>query len=873
MESKRTATTYFIPPGKFLLMENALGNPDLIQSSVSSDCRVTIVDSANFPLDDLEQWPTFRLTSADVKLKLGEGAYYIYIVVPTPENSDTTTAFISYNTALVNRNGYDAEGNLLGKTGFKYYQCGVISAQGGNSSAVTVPEGKGRLIEMDLGVTPAPSTLPGDLNDFDKIFQLDKVDSNNPASWLLTILTTIKTMTARIIRVTGSIIFGSGESEKAVTDVAVKAEVDEASKVSDTILASTAWVTATVEDRYLRKDKDDRSVGTISSDKGFEVGKFVAGASGAVIQVDKKTGQTIAELDKLYVRMKAYFETLEIINVNSVGGKMILSPAGAITCLGVDETEDAYRCYFLGEQDGEVVENRWQEGMQAYSQMFNAKEGVSNKVSNVYYWRLVTGVSKETVEYNNQKCHYIDLSKEDRDYNVNEAGEIIFDSDIPKAGDVINHRGARTDTDYMNFIEFSSVGTNAPYITLFQGVNSYSLEGKDYVQFGYDQSTGRAFMNVYGDMYVGARDGSSFIRYTPENGVEIKARLSVGSTLSDGRDIEEAINNATPQGYEKLVVKVDELGEDVDKFGTDLEAIKKQTDQEYVIWFENHEPTLENEPAVNWDTDELKELHNQDLLYYRDAGKAWRFEDKEWKEITDQDVLRALELVAAAQKGVDELGYLKRALEDAGETIIENGLVMTSLVAVRNEINEVEAFLNGSNIGKDDRYGKLLLAGGIPSKIGDSTSLKDRIPHAMTRIYEDGSIMSNTISFSSLQVNGLGQYILPPINGKYGMFYMDSVIGTSRSVVEKTFVSGNEESILRITGASSVSSGTQISISNQDTIVLFSCQDSEGNDMWSALVIPYWIHGREPSDSIANIQKVSTPEEATNPNVLYIITG
>ena len=172
MESKRTATTYFIPPGKFLLMENALGNPDLIQSSVSSDCRVTIVDSANFPLDELEQWPTFRLTSADIKLKLGNGAYYIYIVVPTPDNTESTSAFISYNTALVDRDGYqvieteDEEGNpklekgeLLGKSGFKYYQCGVISARGGNASAITAPAGQGRLLSVDLGVNPQDANL------------------------------------------------------------------------------------------------------------------------------------------------------------------------------------------------------------------------------------------------------------------------------------------------------------------------------------------------------------------------------------------------------------------------------------------------------------------------------------------------------------------------------------------------------------------------------------------------------------------------------------------------------------------------------------------------------------------------------------------
>lgn len=1009
--------TYYINPTYLTFNENSGYGANLIQVSASSSCWISVYDKANgIGYSDADKnYQRWKVTAYNNKF-LDNDAYRIYVRL----ERNGTSALIVYSKKVYNVDGSSADTEA--SADYYYIYIGDVSATDGTSiRSITYDTG---YLESDQGYE--------DANELNEMWEWDKISYSD---WLISAKKWLSSFTVKgFIELVGGLIFKKGEIEKTITDIKRSTDNDDEVPVSDSTLPTTKYVWEMNDERYLRKDKDDRSVGTISSDKGFEVGKFVAGASGAVFQIDKKTGHTIAELDKLYVRMKAYFETLEIINVNSVGGKMILSPAGAITCLGVDETEDAYRCYFLGEQDGEVIENRWKKDMQAYSQMFNAKEGVSNKVSNVYYWRLVTGVSEEIVEYNNQKCHYIDLSKEDRDYNVNEAGEIIFDSDIPKAGDVINHRGSRTDTDYMNFIEFSSVGTNAPYITLFQGVDSYSLEGKEYVSYGYDQATGRAFMNVYGDMYVGARDGSSFIRYTPETGVEIKARLSVGSTLSDGRDIEEAIKNATPEGYQEFVEsvngslgylqkqidgsidsyyfdydptlenepakgwsdkekeahlgdtftnnssgdswrwgkvdeeyqwiyiedtatkkaltaaakavyvadgkrrtftvtptdadeydvgdlwvnatfgdydndllkcdvakkegdtfdishwskaskytddsqvnaltkKVDDLSKGIDEFGADLEAVKQQTDREYTIWFENYVPTLENEPAVNWTTEELKAEHDQDLFYYREEGKAWRFEEGEWKYITDHDVLRALEKIAQTNQKLSTYEYLKTALDQYPATEIENGLVMTSLVAVRNSDEEVEAFLNGSGIAKDDTFGKLLLAGGIPSKVGTSTKIEDRAKKAKTRIYEDGSVLSNTISFSSLDTDENGYYILPPINGKYGMFYMDSVIGVSRAVVEKTFVSGNKENILRITGPSSVSSDTKISISNQDTIVLFSCQDSEGNDMWSALVIPYWIYGRESSDSIANIQAVPTPEEATSSNVLYIITG
>ena len=354
MESKRTATTYFIPPGKFLLMENALGNPDLIQSSVSSDCRVTIVDKENFPLDELEQWPTFRLTAADVVLNLGTNLYYIYIVVPMPDNTESTSAFIAYNTALVDRDGFevlestDEEGNpitekgaLLGKEGFRYYQCGTVSARGTNSSATTVPPGQGRIIEMDLGMTPPLTILPGDLFDWDKVFQIDKVDPSNSNSWLLTILAVVKEMTARLIRVTGSLIFGSGENEKPITDVATSEDVGDENMIGDTILASTAWVNSQLgelDDKFLRKDKDDTANGKITFNKGWETQEFISGLLGHGAKVDEY-GQ--AELESLFIRTFLEVPELRYNRVTVRMGDEINSvSAGVIESVTPDKDAD-----------------------------------------------------------------------------------------------------------------------------------------------------------------------------------------------------------------------------------------------------------------------------------------------------------------------------------------------------------------------------------------------------------------------------------------------------------------------------------------------------------------------------------------------------
>lgn len=379
---------------------------------------------------------------------------------------------------------------------------------------------------------------------------------------------------------------------------------------------------------FLRKDQPDTAKEVITFEKGLEVGDFSTGASGAALFKDLTTGQTIMELDKLYVRMKAYFETLTIIEAETIAGKQIVSPAGSVRCTAVEEYDDYYRCYFLNEQDGEKIENKFIEGDQAYSQMFNAKMGTSNKISNRYYWRLVVGVGED----------YIDLSKTDCD-----AG-----SDDPMVGDILNQRGHRypENSERMNFIETSTVDGFSPSITLFHGVNSFSLDGKAYVQFGVDKTTNKAFMNVYGDMYVGDRSQTAYIRYTQEGGLEICGRLAVGTKLGD-KDLQELIDSATPEGYQEFV----------DKVTQDIEGLQNQIDGAIDSYFFQYDPSLDNYPASEWDTESEKKAHLNDTFTNLIDGRSWRWAVSDgvysWVEITDTATTKALALAGKAQDTAD----------------------------------------------------------------------------------------------------------------------------------------------------------------------------------------------------------------------------
>jgi hypothetical protein len=256
---------------------------------------------------------------------------------------------------------------------------------------------------------------------------------------------------------------------------------------------------------FLRKDKEDTANELITFLKGFLTGK---NGSGWTVLED---GTTQAVVDRLYVKIKAVFDELEVKKKTHVGGEQILSPAG-MKCVRVEELDESYRCFFLSEVDGITINNEFTVGTLALSQEFNIKEGTSHNVSNRYYWREVTGVGSD----------YIDLSKT----NVDK------DSDVPAAGDDIIGLGHLTDITRQAAIILSSVNETSPSITFYQGINTFSLAGKEVIGLGFDKSTGHAYINMYGDAYIGAKDKSTYIRYSQKGGVDIKGMFHIeqGST-------------------------------------------------------------------------------------------------------------------------------------------------------------------------------------------------------------------------------------------------------------------------------------------------------------------------------------------------------
>lgn len=178
---------------------------------------------------------------------------------------------------------------------------------------------------------------------------------------------------------------------------------------------------------------------------------FTSGALGSGFMLGSDgDGNAVLEVDKVIVRKAMEVAELIIQQLSHQGGISIYTPA-SIECTSVVATSSGYKCSF--DNHSNTVPNLFKQGDQARCQRFDL-----GSTSAKYYWRLVTEVGSD----------YIVLSKSDCDSG----------SGIPEAGDRIIQMGNRTDAARQKAAVMDVIGTDAPRLEFYDGIDSYDLSGK-----------------------------------------------------------------------------------------------------------------------------------------------------------------------------------------------------------------------------------------------------------------------------------------------------------------------------------------------------------------------------------------------------------
>ncbi len=208
---------------------------------------------------------------------------------------------------------------------------------------------------------------------------------------------------------------------------------------------------------------------------------------GVYQRADGKYGLNITDL---LVWGKAIFNNLEIRNIYSVGGSIVLSPSSGKIVKEDEVTDDSgnvtgWKCYLLADDGTMATTNQWQVDDQVRCETFNIASGVYSGVANRNYWRRITEVSTENetitdadgnVLYDGKKFAWVKISKSD----------CMEGSDTPQADDVIVCMGNRTKTDRQHLLMLSTEGDNAPSFMMYRGIDSYSLTGKSIFEVSFN---------------------------------------------------------------------------------------------------------------------------------------------------------------------------------------------------------------------------------------------------------------------------------------------------------------------------------------------------------------------------------------------------
>lgn len=764
MATEAKSTNYWISSTALYIQLNSMGEPDYIQCSVVSGASVLcyMSDVPGLGYDAGHNYQRWTL-AAYPSIFLDSERKYVYIAIPRQSTTDNNQATVVFPGEKI-----DIYGKTIPSSGTEGVQIGneayYYIFTGGIISAVKTDADNTRKREWEQHF------------DCGKLATDEAIASGGEGAWwrynsvsdTITFLKEIlkanfNELSANVARVTS--LFLGGHKLKGVADSNGTLET------SDDTVVTPHYLGQFGVKHFLAKDKDDTAHGTITWEK---VQKFFSGLlignsnneNGGSWTTDAE-GRSHLITDYLEVRMKAIFEELVINKTSTIGGKEIISPTGGVVAHKVEEvtvtynnvSQKAYRCYFLAEQDGDEVDNDFAVNDQVRSESFNVRKGTYHKAGNHFYWRLVIGRDEDPVELEGKKYHYIDLSDTD----------CATASDVPAKGDVLNQCGNRTDVERQNCLIFSAVDTYSPSISLYHGINSYSFANKEYVEYGVNKQTNKAFFNVYGDMYVGDRptkengyEGSSYIRYdSSTKQLSVKGKISAKSTV-DGKELSQYIKENTDDTVANAAIKAAEDAQkaaqnaqkDITILGNTVTGNKKEFDNyvtngylepseiaamaqdskrledDFAAAQKSYNEVKEAEVLAN--TNELIDLKTafdtlttaktELVTYLSDISARYNKADTNGKATIVSAVgTKFTNFQSAYASFYDKLGlanayitrkiygdlgvvigdvatyqYLKKVLADGVDTEINGGLILTSLIALRDpETKRVESGING----------------------------------------------------------------------------------------------------------------------------------------------------------------------------------
>ena len=322
--------TYRITYRGISMIENALGNPNLVQISVATGCTIMVAPQPLYGIDYLlnGEYRSWNVTGQNTRINKKE-SHYLYVRL-NREGSDGMFVFSA--------NDYEMDGKIAGNASsvasedYYYIKTGFITATDSDGMTATVL----REIQYDGGYLNTPQASESDPSGWEKLFT---VTADN----LINVLKRFASFTVQgTLSIIGRLELGLG-SGKYIEDLLRSTDEPDESNITDTTVPTALYV----EEEMLHRKRPDNAEKVITFDEGlvsegeavfngqvtakedvnspsFTSKRFVEGwiGEGGRLWYDEETGKSKLEVDE--VRARDVFETLtfRFNQVDVISGEM-----------------------------------------------------------------------------------------------------------------------------------------------------------------------------------------------------------------------------------------------------------------------------------------------------------------------------------------------------------------------------------------------------------------------------------------------------------------------------------------------------------------------------------------------------------------------
>ena len=150
---------------------------------------------------------------------------------------------------------------------------------------------------------------------------------------------------------------------------------------------------------------------------------------------------------------------------------------------------------------------------------------------------------------------------------------------------------------------------------------------------------------VGGTLIIQDRNGKQTVYMDAETG---EVRLSVVSLSIQGETVADIAEKKAESSLNDFKSNI---------YNPMISNLQKQIDGQIETFYYDYEPTLNNVPAKEWDTEEKKTAHEGDLFYWKSKGYAYRFQKDgsawSWQLVQDTDITLAMQKSAEAKDTAD----------------------------------------------------------------------------------------------------------------------------------------------------------------------------------------------------------------------------